>query len=94
MEVKTGEYLITQNSQATHLYCLVEGKLQIERYEINGEHVVFSFEQAFCVIGDLELFSAKSMIFCVFSSNLSPLFFIFSASAMWVRQREFLPFPI
>ncbi len=64
MEVKKGEYLITQNIQATHLYCLVEGKLQIERYEINGEHVVFSFEQAFCVIGDLELFSAKDeMVF-------------------------------
>lgn len=56
MEIQTGEYVITQNSQATHLYCLVEGKLQIERYEINGNHVVFSFEQAFSVMGDLELF--------------------------------------
>ncbi|HCH51292.1 MAG TPA: transcriptional regulator [Proteus sp.] len=56
MKINAGEYLLTQNSQMTHLYCLVEGKLQVERYEINGNRIIFSFEEAFSVIGDLELF--------------------------------------
>lgn len=70
IEVNAGEYLVTQNSQATHLYCLVEGKLQVERYEINGDHVVFSFEQAFSVIGDLELFLDKNEV--IFSTVQAP----------------------
>ena len=39
---------------------LVQGKLQVENYDVNGMHIVFSFETDFSVIGDLELFSRRS----------------------------------
>lgn len=56
LKIDTSEYLISQNDKINFIYFLVAGKLQVERYEINGEHVIFSFENAFSVIGDLELF--------------------------------------
>ncbi|MEX6035037.1 Crp/Fnr family transcriptional regulator [Providencia hangzhouensis] len=56
LKIGTSEYLISQNDKINFIYFLVAGKLQVERYEINGEHVIFSFENAFSVIGDLELF--------------------------------------
>lgn len=56
IRVKAKEYLIFQDSQINHLYFLVQGKLQVERYETNGNKVIFSFENAFSIIGDLELF--------------------------------------
>nr|WP_282554734.1 Crp/Fnr family transcriptional regulator [Providencia sp. PROV019] len=56
IKISSSEYLMSQNDTIKFIYFLLEGKLQVERYEINGEHVVFSFENAFSVIGDLELF--------------------------------------
>lgn len=56
IHVKAKEYLIFQDSKISHLYFLVKGKLQVERYETNGNKVVFSFENAFSILGDLELF--------------------------------------
>ncbi|MEX5926653.1 Crp/Fnr family transcriptional regulator [Providencia hangzhouensis] len=56
LKIGTSEYLISQNDKINFIYFIVAGKLQVERYEINGEHVIFSFENAFSVIGDLELF--------------------------------------
>ncbi|MBW3116212.1 Crp/Fnr family transcriptional regulator [Providencia rettgeri] len=56
LRIDTSEYLISQNDKINFIYFLVVGKLQVERYEINGKHVIFSFENAFSVIGDLELF--------------------------------------
>lgn len=56
VKVEAGEYLITQDSKLTHLFCLVDGKLQVEHYELDGSRAVFSFEEAFSVVGDLELF--------------------------------------
>lgn len=56
IHIKAKEYLIFQDSQISHLYFLVKGKLQVERYETNGNKVVFSFENAFSILGDLELF--------------------------------------
>lgn len=57
VKVQASEYLISQDSRASYFYFLVDGKLQIERYEINGTKVIFSFENTFSVIGDLELFN-------------------------------------
>jgi len=51
-----GEYLTAQGTKLSSLYLLVEGKLQVEHYEKDGNRAVFSFENAFTVIGDLELF--------------------------------------
>ncbi|WCP68993.1 Crp/Fnr family transcriptional regulator [Vibrio tubiashii] len=51
-----GEYLIAQGSRLTKLHLVVEGKLQVEHYERDGNRAVFSIEKAFSVIGDLELF--------------------------------------
>ncbi len=59
IHIKAKEYLIFQDSQISHLYFLVCGKLQIERYETNGCKVIFSFENAFSIIGDLELFQSN-----------------------------------
>ncbi|HDN2510755.1 MULTISPECIES: Crp/Fnr family transcriptional regulator [Providencia] len=56
IHIKAKEYLIFQDSKISHLYFLVKGKLQVERYETNGNKVVFSFENAFSILGDLELF--------------------------------------
>lgn len=56
IHIKAKEYLIFQDSEISHLYFLVDGKLQIERYEADGNKVIFSFENAFSIIGDLELF--------------------------------------
>lgn len=61
VKINASEYLISQNSQMRFIYFLVDGKLQIERYEINGNQVIFSFENAFSVIGDLELFNDEQM---------------------------------
>lgn len=57
VRVEAGEYLVTQSDRLTHLFFLVQGKLQVENYDVNGMHIVFSFETDFSVIGDLELFS-------------------------------------
>ncbi|HIH4764285.1 cyclic nucleotide-binding domain-containing protein [Serratia ureilytica] len=57
VSVEAGEYLVTQSDRLTHLFFLVQGKLQVENFDVNGAHIVFSFETDFSVIGDLELFS-------------------------------------
>ncbi|MGG4608009.1 Crp/Fnr family transcriptional regulator [Providencia sp. Me31A] len=57
VKIQASEYLTLQNSKASYLYFLVDGRLQIERYELNGNKVIFSFENTFSVIGDLELFN-------------------------------------
>lgn len=59
IHIKAKEYLIFQDSQISHLYFLVNGKLQIERYETNCCKVIFSFENTFSIIGDLELFQSN-----------------------------------
>lgn len=59
IHINAREYLISQDSQVNHLYFLVEGKLQVERYETNGNKVIFSFENAFSIIGELELFNSN-----------------------------------
>ncbi|WP_374445319.1 Crp/Fnr family transcriptional regulator [Providencia sp.] len=56
IHIKAKEYLIFQDSEISHLYFLVGGKLQVERYETDGNKVIFSFVNAFSIIGDLELF--------------------------------------
>lgn len=55
-KLQAGEYLIAQGSVLSKLYLVVEGKLQVEHYERDGNRAVFSIETAFSVIGDLELF--------------------------------------
>lgn len=55
-KLSPGEYLIAQGCRLTKLYLVVEGKLQVEHYERDGNRAVFSIEKAFSVIGDLELF--------------------------------------
>lgn len=57
INARASEYLTSQDSRASYFYFLVDGKLQIERYEINGNKVIFSFENTFSAIGDLELFN-------------------------------------
>ncbi|WP_448884773.1 Crp/Fnr family transcriptional regulator [Citrobacter telavivensis] len=59
IKIDAGEYLTTQSTHLTHLFFLVDGKLQVERQNSNGTHGVYSFETAFSVIGELELFSTK-----------------------------------
>jgi len=59
VKFSSGEYILTQRSHFTHLFFLVQGKLQTEHYEVNGERIVFSFETAFSVIGDMEIFSKR-----------------------------------
>lgn len=59
IKINAGEYLTTQSTHLTHLFFLVDGKLQVERQNPNGTHGVYSFETAFSVIGELELFSTK-----------------------------------
>ncbi|BEM89499.1 hypothetical protein SMQE08_39820 [Serratia marcescens] len=66
VSVEAGEHLVTQSDRLSHLYLLVQGKLQVENYDANGMHIVFSFETDFSVIGDLELFSQAQR--SVFSS--------------------------
>jgi CRP/FNR family transcriptional regulator, putaive post-exponential-phase nitrogen-starvation regulator len=64
VDLSCNEYLIRQESTLTHLYCLVDGKLQVELFQFDGSRTVFSFESAFSIIGDLELFfPKKSKIF-------------------------------
>lgn len=59
VKIDAGEYLMTQNTYLTHLYFLVDGKLQVERHNPNGTHAVYSFETPFSVVGEMELFSIK-----------------------------------
>ncbi|MDL4617341.1 Crp/Fnr family transcriptional regulator [Citrobacter amalonaticus] len=59
VKIDAGEYLTTQSTHLTHLYFLVDGKLQVERHNPNGTHAVYSFETPFSMIGELELFSTK-----------------------------------
>lgn len=54
--VDAGEYLVAQGSKLINLDLVVDGKLQVEHFEIDGNRAVFSIEKAFSVIGDLELF--------------------------------------
>ncbi len=50
-----GEYLYHQGEEQEYLYCLLEGKLQVDFFQSDGSYAVFAFESAFSVIGDLEL---------------------------------------
>lgn len=56
IKLKPGERLFSQGGPHTHLYFLVEGQIEIEHYDESGGRAVFSFESAFSVLGELELF--------------------------------------
>ena len=76
VRVEAGEYLVTQSDRLTHLFFLVQGKLQVENYDVNGMHIVFSFETDFSVIGDLELFSrAQRAVFSTVQAVTDALIF-------------------
>jgi len=58
-QLQANEHLLVQGDQLTHLYLLVSGKLEVMFYQACGHNAVFSIEQAFSIIGDLELFQAQ-----------------------------------
>lgn len=69
------EYLLSQGEPANCLYFLVDGKVEVEHFDEQGGRAVFSFEQAFSIIGELELFldavptrfaSIKTLTSCTF----------------------------
>ncbi|MBD2814308.1 Crp/Fnr family transcriptional regulator [Xenorhabdus sp. Flor] len=51
--------IVTQNHRLSFLYCLVEGRLQVEYYDLDGRTVVFSIQEPLSLTGDLELFYGK-----------------------------------
>ncbi|ETS30356.1 transcriptional regulator [Photorhabdus temperata] len=59
VEMKKNVYLTHQLSKFTHLYILVEGKLKVEYYNINGKFFVFALATPLFLIGDLELFHSQ-----------------------------------
>ncbi|WP_254920936.1 Crp/Fnr family transcriptional regulator [Photorhabdus luminescens] len=75
VEVKKNTYLTHQSSIFTHLYILVEGKLKVEFYNMNGKFFVFAFATPVFLIGDLELFHSQSdnIINTVFAQERSVL---------------------
>lgn len=75
VEVKKNSYLTHQSSIFTHLYILVEGKLKVEFYNINGKFSVFAFATPLFLIGDLELFHSQgdNIINTVFAQERSVL---------------------
>lgn len=52
----SGTFIIKQGTKLRSLFFLVKGKVQIEHYEKDGHQAVFSIENPFSAIGDLELF--------------------------------------
>jgi CRP/FNR family transcriptional regulator, putaive post-exponential-phase nitrogen-starvation regulator len=62
-KLSKGEYLCRQGGDLSHLFVLVDGKLQIDAFNAGGNHAVFSFASPLAVIGDLELFS-RQRVFC------------------------------
>ncbi|BEO63657.1 hypothetical protein SMQE30_40800 [Serratia marcescens] len=86
VSVEAGEHLVTQSDRLSHLYLLVQGKLQVENYDANGMHIVFSFETDFSVIGDLELFSqAQRSVFSSVQAVTDAL--IFTLPIELIRER-------
>lgn len=86
VSVEAGEHLVTQSDRLSHLYLLVQGKLQVENYDANGMHIVFSFETDFSVIGDLELFSqAQRSVFSSVQAVTDAL--IFTLPIEVIRER-------
>lgn len=83
VRVEAGEYLVTQSDRLTHLFFLVQGKLQVDNYDVNGMHIVFSFETDFSVIGDLELFSqAQRAVFSTVQAVTDALIFTLPIEAI------------
>lgn len=50
-----------EQDEQHYLYFLVEGQVQCNHYHLNGKLAVFALSQPFCVIGDLEILSDKSL---------------------------------
>lgn len=50
------DFLIMQNSKPSGIYLLVDGMLQIGKYDKNGGNIIFTVQTALSVVGDLELF--------------------------------------
>jgi CRP/FNR family transcriptional regulator, putaive post-exponential-phase nitrogen-starvation regulator len=61
-KLSKGEYLCRQGGDLSHLFVLVDGRLQVDALNAGGNHVVFSFESPLAVIGDLELFSGQQVV--------------------------------
>ncbi len=61
-KLSKGEYLCRQGGDLSHLFVLVDGKLQIDAFNAAGNHTVFSFESSLAVIGDLELFHHQHVV--------------------------------
>ncbi|WP_046396311.1 Crp/Fnr family transcriptional regulator [Photorhabdus aegyptia] len=75
VDVKKNAYLTHQSSNFTHLYILVEGKLKVEFYNVNGKFFVFAFATPLFLIGDLELFHSQenNIINTIFAQEQSVL---------------------
>lgn len=89
-----GEYLYHQGSKQEYLYCLLEGKLQVDFFQADGSYAVFAFESAFSVIGDLELIdTSKELgnVVCISDCKLfvTPIKAVHDFS---VRDPDFLQF--
>jgi CRP-like cAMP-binding protein len=56
-----GEFLCRQDEEIHAVYFLLEGKLQIDGLHPSGKQVVFSFDEPFSIVGDLELFNAQKV---------------------------------
>ncbi len=57
-----GELLCRQGEEIRAVFFLLEGKVQIDGIHLNGKQVVFSFEEPFSIIGDLELFNTEQIV--------------------------------
>lgn len=89
IKINTGDYLVTQNSQIKQLFFLVEGTLQVEHYEENGRHIIFSHEKAFSVVGDLELFLESNHISFNAVQALTPCYLlVISISAIKRKAQQ------
>ncbi|OCQ52774.1 DNA-binding transcriptional activator YeiL [Photorhabdus australis subsp. thailandensis] len=63
VEMRENSYITCQSSRLTHLYVLVDGKLKVEFYNVNGKLFVFTFATPLFLIGDLELFHSRENSF-------------------------------
>ncbi|ENZ2229878.1 Crp/Fnr family transcriptional regulator [Salmonella enterica] len=54
IKVNANEYLLKQNDDLKQIFLLVHGRVQIEHFDECGRHVIFSFESALSMLGDLE----------------------------------------
>jgi CRP-like cAMP-binding protein len=54
-----GEFLFRQDEEIHAVFFLLEGKLQVDGLHPSGKQVVFSMDEPFSIVGDLELFNAQ-----------------------------------